>query len=40
VNLIKPQNYTQLLADRNISLAQVVQYLRKALASPTDSCCR
>lgn len=40
VDIIKPQNYSQILIDRNISRAQVVDYLRRTLARPSGSCCR
>jgi hypothetical protein len=39
VSFLEPQNYTQLLVDRGITQAQVLRYLRTALASPSDSCC-
>lgn len=40
VDVIKPQNYSQILIDRNISRTQVVDYLKRALAQPSGSCCR
>eukprot|EP00775_Hariotina_reticulata_P006591 gene6591-6819_t len=40
VDIIKPQNYSQILIDRNISRTQVTDYLRRALAQPSGSCCR
>lgn len=39
MSFLEPQNYTQLLVDRGITQAQVLRYLRTALASPSDSCC-
>lgn len=34
-----PANYTQLLTEQGVSQAQVLQYLKEALASPSDNCC-
>lgn len=39
VPFLAPQNYTQLLTDRGVTRAQVIQYLNQALAAPSPRCC-